>query len=317
MMKKIIVAIMAGAIMCCMCACAKAEEKTIESDIGYDVVGSENDVIDTGKVEENPSLPQEIEQKTLINEQGMTLAERVDTPEGYTRTTAQQGSFTEFLRNYPVKEAGAEVLLYSKQPKGNQNAHVAVFALPIEEYDLQQCADSIMRVYAEYYWSTGQYDKIAFHFTNGFLAEYTKWREGYRINVNENDVSWSKTATYDDSYECFVQYLKIVFTYAGTLSMETEAKQIDLDEIRTGDVFLYGASPGHVVMVVDVCVNENGQKAFLLGQGYMPAQEFHLLKNNLHEEDPWYYVEEIAYPLKTPEYTFEEGSFKRLAYETE
>ena len=56
------------------------------------------------------------------------------------------------------------------------------------------------------------------------------------------------------------------------------------------------------------------EKAFLLAQGYMPAQEFHVLKNPLHEDDPWYYVSELSYPLRTPEYTFNEGSLMRPGY---
>lgn len=47
--------------------------------------------------------------------------------------------------------------------------------------------------------------------------------------------------------------------------------------------------------------------AFFLAQGYMPAQEFHVLKNENHEDDPWYYADEIQYPFRTPEYTFAEG----------
>ena len=66
-------------------------------------------------------------------------------------------------------------------------------------------------------------------------------------------------------------------------------------------------------MVVDLCENENGEKAFLLAQGYMPAQDFHILKNPMQEEDPWYYVDSIEYPLRTPEYSFGEGTLKRLA----
>ena len=80
-------------------------------------------------------------------------------------------------------------------------------------------------------------------------------------------------------------------------------------------MFLKGGSPGHVVLVADVCENEEGQKAFLLAQRYMPAQEFHLLKNPLHDEDPWYYEREVEYPFVTPEYTFHEGSLKRLNYQ--
>lgn len=256
----------------------------------------------------------ELKETQIINEAGDTLSERIRVPEGYSRTEEKADSLAEFIRSYKLKPAGSPVLLYDGSSKGNQSDHVAVFELPIEDYDLQQCADSVMRFYAEYFWNTKQYDKIAFHFTNGFLAEYSKWREGYRISVSGNDVAWTKKASYDDSYECFVTYMKSVFTYAGTLSMETEAAQIELDDIRVGDVFLYGASPGHVVMIVDVCENEAGKKAFLLGQGYMPAQEFHLLKNNLHDDDPWYYEDEVTYPFRTPEYTFKEGSLKRLSY---
>ena len=79
------------------------------------------------------------------------------TPEGYTRTVAEDESLAHFLRSYPMKEDGAPVLLYDGREKGNQSAHAAVFDLPIENQDLQQCADSVMRVYAEYFLQTGQY----------------------------------------------------------------------------------------------------------------------------------------------------------------
>lgn len=250
----------------------------------------------------------------ILQAEGETLETRVLPPRGYERVEAQEGSLAEFLRQYPMKPAGAKVHLYDGTEKGNQSSQVAVFDLPIEEYDLQQCADSVMRVYAEYFWATEQYDRIQFHFTNGFLAEYSKWRDGNRVTVNGNNVSWIKSKSKDTSYDCFVRYLRTVFCYAGTLSMEGESAPTTMENLKAGDVFLYGGSPGHVVMVVDVCEDEQGRKAFLLAQGYMPAQEFHLLKNDLHPEDPWYYESEVTYPFHTPEYTFDEGSLRRLKY---
>ena len=59
---------------------------------------------------------------------------------------------------------------------------------------------------------------------------------------------------------------------------------------------------------------QEGKKAFLLAQGYMSAQEFHLLKNDLHPSDPWYYEDEIRFPFEMPEYTFNEGSMRSLKY---
>ena len=161
--------------------------------------------------------------ESLLQEDGETLETRVLTPAGYERGTVEEGSFEEFLRQYPMQPAGAKVHLYDGTEKGNQSAHVAVFALPIEEYDLQQCADSVMRMYAEYFWATEQYDRIKFHVTNGLLVEYSKWREGSRVTINGNNVSWIKSKSKDTSYECFVRYLRTIFCYAGTLSMEKES----------------------------------------------------------------------------------------------
>lgn len=265
-----------------------------------------------GSQKEEDALPET--KISIVNEKGNTLKKRFRVPEGYERTVVKKDSFSDFLRNYQLKKAGTPVLLYDGTKKGNQSVHAAVFKLPIEEADLQQCADSIMRMYAEYYWHTGQPDKIKFHFVNGFLAEYSKWRQGYRIEVSDSGCSWVHSAEADNSYETFRQYMRIVFTYASTLSMEKEAKKISLSKIQAGDIFIRGGSPGHVVMVVDVCENAEGKKAFLLAQGFMPAQEFHVLKNPVHEEDPWYYEEEISYPLDIGEYFFEKGSLMRPEY---
>lgn len=250
----------------------------------------------------------------IINPEGMTLEERIMAPAGYERTSEEAGSLGAFIRSYGLKEDGAKVLLYDGSEKGNQNAHVAVFTLPIEERDLQQCADSVMRMYAEYFLATEQYDKMVFHYSNGFEAAYSKWIQGYKIKVKDGEASWVTDSSCDSSYESFQEYMRLVFAYAGTYSMKSESEEISLSDIQIGDIFLKGGSPGHVVMVVDTCVDADGNKAFLLAQGYMPAQEFHVLKNPLHEDNPWYYEEEVVYPFVTPEYTFDEGSLRRLSY---
>lgn len=272
---------------------------------------------DISRQTEQQARPAETESSStisLIDASGMTLESRIHTPDDYTRTKEADGSLAEFLRNYAMEPDQSPVLLYDGSKKRNQKAHAAVFDLPLEQEDLQQCADSVIRIYAEYFWSTKQYDRIAFHFTNGFDAPYTKWADGYRIRVNGNNVSWIKSAQPDTSYDSLKDYLRIVFSYAGTASMDTEAQPIPLSDLQVGDVFLKGGNPGHVVMVVDLCENADGKKAFLLAQGYMPAQQFHVLKNPAHKDDPWYYEDEVTYPFHTPEYTFQKGSLKRLNY---
>ena len=93
----------------------------------------------------------------MIIPEGRTILTRVNCPEGFKRLSfdGENGSFVDFLRNYPLKEWNSPVLLYNEKQKANQNAHIGVFELPIEKEDLQQCADSVMRMYAEYFWATG------------------------------------------------------------------------------------------------------------------------------------------------------------------
>lgn len=264
---------------------------------------------------ETPTEPDIGNSWVYLNPDGMTLSSRVNTPAGYTRPAAASGSLTFFLRNYAMKEHGAPVFQYDGSLKEDQSAHIAVFQLPLENEDFQQCADSVMRVYAEYFLSIGKPEKINFHYTTGFLAEYAKWRDGYRIQIDGNQASWVKSAGYDDSYTNFKAFMRKVFAYANTHSMDVyESTPITMEELQVGDVFLDGGFPGHVMLVVDICYNANGEKAFLLAQGHMPAQEFELMKNPSHEEDPWYYEDEIAFPLETDVHTFPEGSLQRLSY---
>lgn len=246
----------------------------------------------------------------IIDADGNTLESRIKTPEGFKRGKASGGSLLVFIRDQKLKPDGSPVMLHSGSKKSNQTAHIAVFDMDVGSGNLQQCADSVMRIYAEYYWSLGDYESIAFHLTNGFLMEYSKWREGKRLEVSGNNVRWVKKAGYDDSYEGFRKYLEQVHVYAGTLSLYRESHDIALEDMEAGDMLIRGGSPGHVVLVLDVAEDESGNKCFLLGQGYMPAQDFHVLKNPLHPDDPWYYVSEMNYPIRTPEYSFDEGTLR-------
>lgn len=248
---------------------------------------------------------------SFIDPEGSTLESRFPVPAGYKRLEKPAGSLQGYLRLYSMKPDKSPVLLYDGKEKKRQDVHAAVFAMPLAEGDLQQCADSVIRMYGEYLWSVGAYDAIAFHLTNGFLMDYPSWRTGKRLQVDKNNVSWVQKAAYDDSKESFVKYLRQVMVYAGTLSLEKECTATNLSQVLAGDLLIRGGSPGHCVMVVDVAEDESGNRCFLLAQGYMPAQEFHVLNNPLHDTDPWYYGAEIKDTVATPEYSFSIDSLKR------
>jgi len=249
--------------------------------------------------------------QTFINTNGNTIGTRILPPKGYYRKESGPGSFIFFTRNLPLKPDGTSVFLYDGKEKGNQSVHVAVIDMEIGDRDLQQCADAVIRLTAEYLFANNKHDEIGFHLTNGFYLPYNKWKEGYRLVVNGNNTYLQKSAERDQSYEAFRNYLDVVFAYAGTLSLENETELTDnLNSIKVGDIFIEGGSPGHAVMVIDIATDDIGDLAFLLAQSYMPAQDIHIIKNPLHEQDPWYYVDEVDFPFSTPQWTFDEYCLK-------
>lgn len=259
------------------------------------------------KAEEPVELP-------VIDESGMILSTRINPPKGYKRVEAKAGSLAEYLRGYSLKKSTGVVKTWDGKKREDQTGVQAVFKLPLEKIDLQRSAGTIMRVYAEYLWSQKEYDKISFQFNNGFQADYLKWQEGFRIQIASTGAIWVNGGSYDETEDNFNQYLSTVLTYTSADSLEKECKKIKKADIQVGDIFLQTGSTADAAMIVDVCENEKGQKAFLLAKGGKPAQQFHLLTNPAHEEDPWYYVEELKYPLITPECSFEKGSLRHPNY---
>jgi hypothetical protein len=243
-----------------------------------------------------------------------SIAERIPVPAGFKRVEAEKGSFADWLRHLPLKAGRPEVRLYNGKLKGNQNVHFAVVNIDVGNTDIQQCADAVMRMRAEYLYSVKDYEHLHFNFTSGHSVGFQKWSQGYRTVIKGNKVSWVKSAAPGDSYKIFKSYCNTIFNYAGTSSLSKELKPVpDVRDIKAGDVFIVGGFPGHAVLVVDVCVNKiSGEKLFLIQQSYMPAQEVHILKNyNNTALSPWYSID-FGTELETPEWTFTKNQLMRF-----
>jgi Domain of unknown function (4846) len=270
--------------------------------------------------EKNPHLP-----TTFVDTTGskyawakmynpvQALSSRIAPPAGYGRKALPEGSFGEWLRGLPLKPGKPQVLLFNGQPKANQTAQFAVLNIDVGNRDLQQCADAVMRLRAEYLFSQGQHEAIHFNFTNGAPCPWTQWKAGNRPVIAGPKVNWVKKAEPSATHATFRAYMDMVFTYAGTASLEKELSKIGtLKDLQIGDVLIHGGFPGHAVLVLDVAENDKGQRKYLLAQSYMPAQEVHILINPADPDGgPWYDTA-ASDPIETPEWTFTQAELRRF-----
>ncbi len=197
-------------------------------------------------------------------------------PWGYVRINGDDVAYTNYLRSLPLKERGAKVQLYTGGNARFQSLNYAVINMPILS-NAEQCADVCMRLRAEYLFNTGQYGRIRFQNVNG------------------------KTLSYGGggSRKPFEHYLRNLYGVASTFSLSREMKTRRLADMQPGDVFVYparyGLQYGHAVMVVDVAINSDGKKAFLLAEGNTPAREIYVMRNfESPFRSPWFMLDEDA-----------------------
>jgi Domain of unknown function (4846) len=243
---------------------------------------------------------------------GDRLAARFPAPAGLVRVPAAPGSFGAWLRGLPLKPAGAPVLLFNGLPKWRQDVHLAVVDIDVGTRDLQQCADAIMRLRAEWLYAMSRPGDIAFNDTGSAKPiAFSRWAAGERPRPAGRSLSWSRSAAPDASYASFRRYMDAVFTWAGTYSLERELPNVPVADIAQGDLFIKGGFPGHAVLVADVAKSTAGETRFLLLQSFMPAQEIHVLKHPQSPDGSAWYPLDFGDKLVTPEWIFPRESLRR------
>ena len=236
----------------------------------------------------------------------------ISLPQGFNYVDDNDSVYSNWLLGLNLKE-NKTVYLYNGKPKSNQDVQYAVLNIDIGKKDLIQCADAAMKLRADYLFEKHLYDQIKFLATSGDEISFESWLKGVRWKAQGTKlVSYNIFKEVSNIQQEYNLFMELVFSYCGTYSLSKQLKPInDKSSIQPGDVFVYGGFPGHAVTVMAVAKNKKDEKIFLLSQGYMPAQDIHILKNYANTElSPWYDISDI-YPLYTPQWQFEIGSLKR------
>ncbi|MEM7104906.1 MAG: DUF4846 domain-containing protein [Bacteroidota bacterium] len=238
-----------------------------------------------------------------------SISNCIESPPGFSRVQTKAGTFEHWLQNLPLMPEDSPVRTWDGGQKSNQNLHSAVVDLDFIGKNLQQCIDVIIRLRAEYLWSIGEADKVAFSYTccKEKIA-WSKWKNGWRTRIvkrNGRDAfEWIKEAEYDDSRKNFRKYLYDIMMYAGTWSLSENMYKSDPLEVKIGDAYIQGGAPGygHGVLIVDMAESADGEKIMLLGQGFNPAENFNILKS-VNDISPWFRVD-FGERLDTPQWSF-------------
>lgn len=240
-----------------------------------------------------------------------TLRERFGAPSGFELDRGDSDSLVAWLVGLPLAAVGTPVRSYRGEVvlAANDPRLAAVSTLDVGDHDLQQCADAVIRLYAEHAFVTSRDEELVFRAVSGDEMPFARWLAGERLTLRGEHLRWaSGGAPRARSHASLRSWLDRVFEYASTLSLRRDSRAIARSELRAGDFFVQGGSPGHAVMVLATARDRAGRVRALLGQSYMPAQSFHVLA---HEGEPWFDLDQdvVSTPFWRP---FEWSDLRRM-----
>ncbi len=115
-----------------------------------------------------------------------SLEARFPADPGFTRVRVEDGSFPAFLRALPLAEPGTAVVSFRGA------------TIDVGDKDLQQCADSVIRMHAEWRRAVGRGD-VSYKSLSGFPMPYERYRRGERFVLAGKDLAWTGGGRPDDS----------------------------------------------------------------------------------------------------------------------
>ena len=187
---------------------------------------------DDAFISPKPSIDYAVETDSDLSPNPYARVGEIPLPKGYTRVSAAPGTYGSFLRNIKLK-SNKTVYLYNGSPKRYQGSQFAVLDISVQNRDLQQCADAVMRLRAEYFYGKKQYDKILF--------------------IDNENGQYRFKSPYTRSN--FDKYLLRVFGMCGSASLSKQMRSQNWSNLKIGDVLIKGGFPGHAVTIMDVAEN--------------------------------------------------------------
>jgi hypothetical protein len=184
--------------------------------------------------------------------------------------------------------------------KADDDYVAAVVAIDVGAGDLQQSADAVVRLNAEWLWASDKSDAISYRSASKLDMPFSRWAKGQRLIASGPNVFWVvKTKPREPTYNDFRQYIDAVMLWTNNIALAMRATHVaDPKDLTAGDFFLQTHGKGHALLVLDVAQKPTGERVALLGQALQsPAQSFHVIR--LGHETAWFSMRPPN-PVNTP-----------------
>ncbi len=244
---------------------------------------------------------------------GRDIESALPPPAGFERVPAAADSFAGWLRRLPLAPAGTQVMLHDGRPLVDQAIIAAVVDIDTGTSDLQQCADAIMRLRAEFLYSRGLLGAIGFDLVTSERYPFSAYSRGATPRQEGAGIALASGKPRGAGHADLRRYLDLLFGFASTRSLARELQPVSsLREAEIGDVFIRPGQPGHALIIADMAVNASGQRLALLVQGSMPARGIYVLNNIRHPDlGAWFAITD-GQSLITPGYEFKPDELRRF-----
>jgi hypothetical protein len=206
----------------------------------------------------------------LCHAEPTTIAE-IPVPQGYTRLTFAPGAYSNWITALPLKP-DKSIKTWNGGMIAEDYYHVlAVVALPLLfKQDLEQCADFAFRLWADYHFKNNLLDRL-------YLFDYIGTRKYFKT-----------------SKKTYSSFLKWTMAHANSFSIKKGCAKATETDLRPGDMVVQNEKGGigHVSVIMSACKSDPGDRLFLIGFSFMPAQEFHIeYAQPPHGKEGWYTLE--------------------------
>ncbi len=195
----------------------------------------------------------------------------IKAPRGYAREDCRDNKYSSWLRSLPLKEENAIKRHDGSRVPDNYYNVFAVVDMPLLfTGNIEQCADWGFRFWSEYHRDSGMLNRL------------------YLLDYSGNKRYYSKSGM---NYNGFLKYS---MNYANSHSIKSGCDKVFSSDIRGGDMFVQNKTGGigHVSIVMDVCGNPAGEKLYLIGYSFMPAQQFHIERaDDRYGREGWFTLE--------------------------